>query len=212
MRRRTGLILALDVTDGSRAEALAHSCRDAVDALKVGYPLTLAAGINVVRTLSRVSDVVCDFKIADIPPIAAEIARTAFRSGARAVICHGFSGEDSVRAVVEASSGEVFVLAEMSHPGGQEFTAPVADRIAQLAVRVGAHGIVAPATRPERVRALRDIVGRLQILAPGAGAQGGRPADAIRAGADFVIVGRAITEAADPARAAATIAAEIATA
>ncbi len=209
MRRRTGLILALDVADGSRAGALAQSCRDSVDALKVGLPLTLAAGIVIVRTLSRVADVVCDFKIADIPPIAADIARTAFRSGARGVICHGFAGEDSVRAIVEAATGEVFVLAEMSHPGGAEFTAPVADRIARLAVTVGADGIVAPATRPERVRALRDIVGSLQILAPGAGAQGGRPADAIRAGADFVIVGRAITEAADPARAAATIAAEI---
>lgn len=210
MRRRTGVILALDITDASRAAALAQSCRDSVDALKVGLPLTLSAGVGIVHTLSAVADVVCDFKIADIPPIAAEIARIAFRSGARGVICHGFAGEDSLRAIVGAATGEVFVLTEMSHPGGADFTAPVADRIARLAVRADAHGIVAPATRPERVRALRDIVGSLQILAPGAGAQGGRPVDAIRAGADFVIVGRAITEAANPARAAEAIAAEIA--
>jgi len=210
MLRRTGLILALDGTDRGRARALAESCRRSVDALKVGYPLTLAAGIDVVRELASVADVVCDFKIADIPPISAAIAKAAFQSGARGVICHGFAGEDSLRAIIGAAAGEVFVVTEMSHPGGGEFTAPVADRIAGLAVRAGAQGIVAPATRPERVRALRGIVGRLQILAPGAGAQGGRPADAIRAGADFVIVGRAITEAEDPPRAAAGIAAEIA--
>ena len=74
MRRRTGLIVALDVTEASRARAIAEACSDSVDALKVGYPLTLAAGLDVVRTLSGVADVVCDFKIADIPPIAAEIA------------------------------------------------------------------------------------------------------------------------------------------
>ena len=210
MRRRTGLILALDRVDTSRALALAESCREHVDAVKVGLPLTLAAGTEIIGKLSRVRDVVCDFKIADIPPIAADIARVAFQSGARGVICHGFAGEDTVRAVVEAAEGEVFVVTEMSHSGGQEFTAPVADRIAHLAVRAGAHGIVAPATRPERVRALRAIVGSLQILAPGAGAQGGRAGDAIRAGADFAIVGRAITDAPDPARAAAAVAAEIA--
>ena len=78
-----------------------------------------------------------------------------------------------------------------------------------MAVRAGAAGIVAPATRPERVKALRAIVGSRFILAPGVGAQGGRASDAIAAGADAVIVGRAIYEAKNPAKAADGIADEI---
>ncbi len=121
-------------------------------------------------------------------------------------------GEDSVRAAVEAAPGkDVFVITEMSHPGGTQFTAPHAEEMARLAVRAGAAGIVAPATRPERVRTLRGIVGDRLILSPGVGAQGGKASDAIRAGADAVIVGRAIYEAADPASAATAIAREIET-
>ncbi|MCI4371993.1 MAG: orotidine 5'-phosphate decarboxylase, partial [Thermoplasmata archaeon] len=125
-------------------------------------------------------------------------------------ITHGFVGEDSVRAAVEAAGkGEVFVITEMSHPGGSQFTAPHAEEMARIAVRAGAAGIIAPATRPERVKSLRGIVGTRLILAPGVGAQGGKASDAITAGADAVIVGRAICEASDPARAALDIAAEI---
>ncbi len=211
MRRDTRLILALDVKDADTALRLARGCRGLVDAVKVGWPLTLAAGPEVVTRLAQEADVICDFKIADIPPVAASIASTAFRLGAKGVICHGFPGEDSVRAVVEAARGDVFVLAEMSHPGGQTFTAPVAEEIARIAVKAGATGIIAPATRPERVRRLREIVGALQILTPGAGAQGGKAADAIAAGADYVIVGRAITEAKDPAGAARQIGQDILT-
>ena len=97
----------------------------------------------------------------------------------------------------------------MSHPGGQQFTATVAEDLAKIAVKAGASGIIAPATRPDRVKRLRAIVGDLLILAPGAGAQGGKPADAIAAGADYVIVGRAITESPEPGKAARGIADEI---
>src|SRR5438445_287129 len=81
--------------------------------------------------------------------------------------------------------------------------------LARVAARVNAAGIIAPATRPERVRALRAIIGRKQILAPGVGAQGGKASEAIAAGADSVIVGRAIYEAVNPAEAAKAIVGEI---
>ncbi len=209
MRRDSRLVLALDMKDADVAVQITKACRGLVDAVKVGWPLTLTAGPQVVTRLASEADVICDFKIADIPPIAASITATAFALGAKGVICHGFAGEDSVRAVVEAAHGDVFVLAEMSHPGGQQFTAPVAEDLARIAVKAGATGIIAPATRPDRVRRLREIVGGLLILTPGAGAQGGRPADAIAAGADYVIVGRAITEAKDPAEAARQMGKEI---
>ena len=115
-----------------------------------------------------------------------------------------------MRACVEAAGeAEVFVVTELSHPGGQEYTAKFAEDFARLAVRARAAGIIAPATRPERVKALRAIVGSKLILTPGVGAQGGRASEAIAAGADAVIVGRAICEAKDPAKAARAIADEI---
>jgi len=209
MRRNSRLILALDVKDAGTALRLANATREVVDGVKVGWPLTLSAGPQLITRLAAEADVICDFKIADIPPIAGTITAAAFALGAKGVICHGFAGEDSVRACVEAARGDVFVVTEMSHPGGQHFTAPVAEEIAKIAVTAGASGIVAPATRPERVKRLRAVVGDLLILAPGAGAQGGSPSEAIAAGADYVIVGRAITESPDPGKAARGIADEI---
>ena len=99
--------------------------------------------------------------------------------------------------------GECFVVAEMSHPGATEFFhGCTAEKIAGLAVACGADGIIAPATRPERVKILRSFAGTLKILSPGVGAQGG-DADEIAEMVDGIIVGRAIYEAADPEAAAA---------
>ena len=210
MRLRHRLILALDVPDPDRARTVADAVRDHVDAVKVNWPLVLAGGLSIVKELSARGYVLCDLKIADIPNTNRLIVEGARSAGASGIICHAFAGEDSVRACVDAARpGEVFVVTEMSHPGGQEYTAKHAEDFARLAVRAGAAGIIAPATRPERVRILRDLVGSKLILAPGVGAQGGTPADAILAGADAVIVGRAIYDAPDPAAAAAALTKQI---
>lgn len=210
MRLRHRLIVALDVPDVDRAKSIAKAVRPHVDGIKVNWPLVLSGGPQVIRELSELGYVLGDFKIADIPNTNRLIVEQAVRAGAAGIICHGFAGEDSVRACVEAAgSADVFVVTELSHPGGQEYTAKFAEEFARLAVRAGAAGIIAPATRPERVRALRQIVGTKLILAPGVGAQGGKTSEAIAAGADAVIVGRSIYEAKDPARAAREIADEI---
>src|SRR3990170_1061030 len=211
MRRRSRLILALDVTEESKALRLAADTKDYVDAFKVNYPLVLARGLGIVDKLAKTGDVICDFKVADIPNTNRLIVDQVFRRHAKGVIVHGFVGEDSVRACVDATKGgDVFVVAEMSHPGAETWNAPIADDLARLAVTVGAAGIVAPATRPERVKHLRGIVGDRLILAPGVGAQGGTPADPIAAGAGYIIVGRAIYDAAHPRAEAEKITREIA--
>lgn len=210
MRLVHRLVAAIDATEVGRARFVAKAVAGRVDAIKVNWPLVLAAGPEILQEFAKSAYLLCDFKIADIPNTNRLIVEQALARGASGVICHAFAGEDSVRACVEAAKGaEVFVLTEMSHPGGQEFTAKHAEEFARLAVRAGAAGIIAPATRPERVRILRGVVGNRLILSPGVGAQGGQPADAIRAGADAVIVGRSLYEAADPAKAAADIAREI---
>ena len=131
--------------------------------------------------------------------------------GASGVIVHGFVGHDSVEACVKAAgSADVFVVTEMSHPGGIEFTAKIADKLVMLAKESGAKGIIAPATRPGRLAEIKAMAGDLLILTPGVGAQGGTAADAISAGADYIIVGRAIYKAEDPKAAAENLATQVA--
>jgi len=209
MKLGSHLILALDVVEEKRALKIVGEVRELVDAVKVNWPIILGVGPEIITKLSKESDVLCDFKIADIPNTNRLIVHGAFRRGASGVIVHGFPGEDSVKACVDAAKGDVFVVTEMSHPGAERFSAPIAEEIAKMAVKVGATGIIAPATRPERVRGLREIVGKLKIATPGVGAQGGSAADAIRAGADYVIVGRAIYEAKEPRKEAERIVNEI---
>lgn len=209
MKKNTRVILALDVTSRADAMRVVSAVKDSVDAIKINWPLILAAGPEIIREMSSVKDVICDMKIADIPNTNRLIVEQAMSRGASAVICHGFTGEDSVKACVEAAKGQVFVVTEMSHPGGRQFTAPIADRLAALAKSAGARGIVAPATRPERISDLRKIIGSMEIISPGVGAQGGKASDAIAAGADYIIVGRAIYESPDPKSAAEKLADEI---
>lgn len=209
MQKKNRVILALDVTSRQDALRVTEAVRDHVDAIKINWPLILAAGPEIIREMSSVKDVICDMKIADIPNTNRLIVEQAMARGAAAVICHGFTGEDSVKACVDAAKGQVFVVTEMSHPGGKQFTAPVADRLATLAKSAGARGIVAPATRPERIAELRTIIGPLEVISPGVGAQGGKASDAIAAGADYIIVGRAIYEAPDPGESARRLADEV---
>jgi orotidine-5'-phosphate decarboxylase len=211
MRSRTRLILALDEIREDKAISVVERVRDYADAIKINWPLVLSTSPGIITRISKLSDVICDFKVADIPNTNRLIVQQAVALGASGVIVHGFTGRDSVKAAVEAARGaEVFVVTEMSHPGGEEFTAPVAERLAELAVECGASGVIAPATRPERIRVIRGIVGRLKILSPGVGAQGGTAADGIANGADSVIVGRSIYNAQDPRDAARSVCEQVA--
>jgi orotidine-5'-phosphate decarboxylase len=210
MREESRLILALDVLEEEKAISISKSVSGVVDAIKVGYPLTLACGLDIVSKIADFSDVICDFKIADIPNVNRMIVENAIGKGASGVIVHGFVGKDSIEACVKAASGkDVYVVVEMSHQGGIEFYQPQTKRFAKLAVEVKASGVIAPATRPERVTFIKDLVGELKVLTPGVGAQGGIASQAIAAGADYVIVGRSIYQADDPEKAAENIASKI---
>jgi orotidine-5'-phosphate decarboxylase len=202
----TELILALDVTVKKNALAIAHACAPYLDAIKVGYPLILSCGLYVARELEAEDlPLIADFKVADIPNTNRLIAEQVFDAGFSSIICHGFTGKDAVQACVDTASdygGACFVVAEMSHPGATEFfIGGTAEKIACLAIECGADGIIAPATRPDRVKVLRGIVGNRKILSPGVGTQGGDP-DEIARLVDGIIVGRAIYEADNPGTAA----------
>lgn len=206
------LILALDVTDRETAIDITQKCAPYLDAVKVGYPLVLAAGLDIIGEISQFIPVIADFKVADIPNTDRLILEQAYRAGAFGVIVHAFTGRDSLEACVAESftwNRDVYAVTEMSHPGAADFMVVPAEDMARMAADCGVTGVVAPATRPERVKAIRDAVGDLMIISPGVGAQGGSAADTIKAGADYVIVGRSIYQSDDPAAAAKQIADEI---
>ena len=200
------LILALDLTDHARALAVARACAPHLDAFKLGYPLILSSGLSIARDLLPLGlPLIADFKVADIPNTNEAICTLAFDAGFSAVIAHAFPGEDALSACVQVAhgrGGRCYAVAEMSHPGAAAaFQGGVAERLAALAVRCGADGIIAPATRPERIAQLRRIVGPLRILSPGVGAQGGE-VERVKDLVEGIIVGRSIYGAADPGTAA----------
>ncbi|MEE8232585.1 MAG: orotidine-5'-phosphate decarboxylase [Thermoplasmata archaeon] len=209
MRKEHRLIIALDVLDAERAVEIAEATASQCDAFKVNYPLVLAQGLGIVDTLGRFGDVLCDFKVADIPATNRLIVEQVFDHGASGVIVHAFPGRDSLRACVEAAQGDVFVVTAMSHPGAERFLLPQAKELARLAVEERTTGIVVGATRPAMIRELREVVGSLLILAPGIGVQGGSPTEALREGADYLIVGRSVTQSENPSEAADQLLTEI---
>jgi orotidine-5'-phosphate decarboxylase len=163
------------------------------------------ASDTVIGEIKKHAPVIADFKVADIPNTNRLICEQTFKAGADAIICQGFTGRDSVEACVAVAKqygGETFVVTEMSHPGALDFLQPCAMQLVDLARSVNASGIIAPATRPEQLALIRKRAGNMKILSPGVGTQGGDAAVAIKAGADFVIVGRSIYNAPDPYKAA----------
>ena len=206
MRKQTRIILAIDETDGKKALKVVNDVKEHIDAVKINWPLILSAGPEMITKLSKLTDVICDLKVADIPNTVRLIVEGAVSRGASAVIVHAFTGEDSLAAAVKAAGkAEIYAVTEMSHPGGLTFTAKHAEEMARLGMKCNVDGFIAPATRPERIAAIRNIIGTKKILSPGVGTQGGKASSAISAGADYVIVGRSIYDSADPKKAASDI-------
>jgi orotidine-5'-phosphate decarboxylase len=195
------LVLALDETDPVRACRIAEEVAPFVAAIKINYPLVLSSGLGIVTEISKFAKVICDFKVADIPNTNRLITESVFKAGAQGIIAHAFPGSESLKAIREVdSSKDLFVVITMSHPRGGDFFD--IEAFCSLALEVGATGVIAPATRPEDISQIRDLIGSLKIMSPGVGAQGGNSKEALKAGADFIIVGRGIYLSDNPAKAA----------
>ncbi|MCQ2055870.1 MAG: orotidine-5'-phosphate decarboxylase [archaeon] len=210
MKMDTRIVLALDEIDTEKAISITKDLVGHIDAVKINWPLILTAGPDIITKLSKLTDVICDFKVADIPNTVDLIVSNTVKKGASAVIVHAFTGADSLRTAVEsAGDAEIYAVTEMSHPGGKTFTALHAEEMAKIGINCGVSGFIAPATRPDRITVIRTIIGDKKILSPGVGAQGGSATSAIKAGADYIIVGRSIYKANNPKIVADTIANEI---
>ena len=200
---KNNLILALDVMSESEAIDICRSVAEHIDTIKIGYPLALAEGLEIIGKIKDAFGVkvICDFKVADIDATNSKICEETFKAGADAIICHGFVGRDSVQACLDVADKygkELFLLTEMSHPGAKMFLQKNADAIAQMGVEMGIQNYVAPATRLDRLSDIRNIGGKdAYIISPGVGKQGGDGKKTLEF-SNAIIVGRSIYESDNP--------------
>ena len=105
------------------------------------------------------------------------------------------------KIIAEKLDKEIFLLTEMSHPGADKFLKPVSLDIAQMGVDLGIKNYVAPATKIDRLKKIREVVGKDSfIISPGVGFQGGNAKDTLQY-SNAAIVGRSIYNASNPKKA-----------
>jgi orotidine-5'-phosphate decarboxylase len=203
MKVKNQIILALDVEEKEKAYSILEDTTGDLDTIKIGYPITLALGPKIIMDIKDNFDVkiIADFKVADIDATNEKIVRNTLNYGADSIIVHGFTGEDSVTACKEAAENlgkEIFLLTEMSHPGADRFLKPVSLDIAKMGVELGITNYVAPATKLDRLKKIREIVGKNAfIISPGVGFQGGEAKDTLNY-ANAAIIGRSIYNSESP--------------
>jgi orotidine-5'-phosphate decarboxylase len=224
-------IVALDVPDAERARQLVERLGDACDFVKVGNELFTAAGPAVVRAMRDGGrDVFLDLKFHDIPNTVRAAARNAASLGARLITVHAAGGRAMIEAAVEGAGAAcgvlgVTVLTSLDAGAlGESLGRRVDDvraevlRYAELARSAGAHGVVCSGAESAAVR--ERFGDALRILVPGIRVAGGAthdqarvvtPEQAVAAGASYLVLGRAVTGAPDPAAALRGIAAGLRT-
>lgn len=223
---KTKTILALDfdyrddVSDLLRdAKSLVKKVSEYVCAVKINYHLLLPLSLVEISSLNAgiakaglIS--IADIKLNDIGNTNRVAIEYLWNCGFSGVIVNPFAGYkgalDTVFDSAEKMKKGVITLAYMSHEGADEGYglrlengATVFDEFLRRAVKWKSSGIVIGTTRPEKISRARKILGaEIKILCPGSGAQGGDAAAALRAGADYIIVGRSIVDSADPSESA----------
>jgi orotidine-5'-phosphate decarboxylase len=233
---KSRLILALDVADADSALDLVRRTRDVVGTYKVGLELFCAAGPSILKQLRKEEvDVFLDLKLHDIPNTVAGAVRAVSSHGAALLTVHASGGPAMLAAAQSALAGQTVVpggsmtrllaVTALTNLSGKDLSdigfagSPddVVLRLVGLAKQAGLFGCVCS---PEEAARVRTAAGPgFAIVCPGIrGKDAPRDdqtrtataAEAIRAGADYVVVGRPIRVAPDPARAAAEILDEIA--
>lgn len=227
---RDRLIVALDVPSAAEAQRIVAALGESVSSYKVGKQLFTAAGPSVVRDLTGAGrKVFLDLKYHDIPSTVAAAVRAASELEVSMLTVHASGGSKMLKAAMEAAGAAkhpplvlaVTVLtsfedADLKEIGVAAQTLEQALRLASLAQRAGCGGVVASAQEAKAIR--QELGAGFAIVTPGVRAAGGTkndqarvatPAEAIAAGADYIVVGRPITGAKDPSAAARAILEEI---
>jgi len=220
------VIVALDFDSAAAADQLVSSLCCSQDFYKVGMELYAAAGMDYVRSLvDRGKRVFLDMKYYDIGETVKRAVGVAARSGAEFLTVHGVG--QVMRAAIEGRGDfpmkllAVTVLTSFDQADVQElgYDCALEDLVGQrvrLAIRVGVDGVVGS---PLEARAIRAEAGPAAILVtPGVRSRGAAtgdqkrvatPTEAVRDGADYVVIGREVTRSPDPPAALAAIHAEL---
>jgi orotidine-5'-phosphate decarboxylase len=226
------LILALDVPTREEAAPILRQLRGQLRWVKLGLQMFTAYGPNYVREVAGMGfDVFLDLKLHDIPNTVAKAVESLGPLPIKMLTLHTSGGGEMMRAAVAAQQKSnphllllgVTVLTSTDAAGLNELgiTASPADqvsRLGQLAVTAGLRGLVCSPLEVELLR--RSLPASTQLVTPGIRPASAAdtddqkrvmtPADAARAGSSYIVVGRPILQAADPAAAARAILAELA--
>lgn len=226
------LIVALDCPDAASALALAAHLGPICRWVKVGLELFIAEGPQIVSTLAGCDlNVFLDLKLHDIPNTVASAVRTASGAGAKLLTLHAGGGPAMLEAAANAAARltkppqllAVTVLtsmdlAQLNAVGVADRPAVQVARLTSMAWNSGIQGFVCSA---EEIASVRASFPTATLVIPGIRPAGAAlddqkrvatPSSAIAAGADFLVVGRPITQAPNPSAAAAAILKEIAAA
>ena len=223
---RQRLIVALDVPDAASASRLVSELDGTCSWFKVGLELFIAAGPAVIESITaRGHNVFLDLKLHDIPNTVAGAVRSAAMLGARMLTLHAGGGPAMLSAAKDALAGQsnppellaVTVLTSMDagqlHATGVgRLPSSQVELLAKMGMEAGIRGFVCS---PQEVSAVRSLTGPEGVLVipgirPAGSAIGDQkriagPAEALRLGASYLVVGRPITQAPNPAEAAADI-------
>jgi orotidine-5'-phosphate decarboxylase len=214
---REHLALALDLDDLVAAERLATQLRPWFGVAKVGLELFSAAGPRAVQSMLDLGyDVFLDLKLHDIPTTVEKAARVIGATGVKYLTIHAMGGPVVLSAGVDGFT-EGALAAGLPAPVPLAVTVLTSDSGApahilpkrvELAIEAGAKGLICAG--PD-VPFIRELVPRFTIVVPGTRSPGApmhdqarvsTPAEALDAGADILVIGRAVTAAADPVKAA----------
>jgi len=230
MLAKDRLIVALDVSSAAQAQRLVQSVGEAATTFKVGKQLFTAEGPQVVRDLRASGrNVFLDLKFHDIPNTVAAAVRSASELGVQMLTVHASGGSRMLKAAAEAANQSsakplvlaVTVLTSFTDADLQEIGLPrtVLSQVlhlGSLALAAGCGGLVSSAREVPELR--RELGEGFAIVTPGvrpAGSAAGdqarvvTPREAIAAGSTYLVIGRPILDAPDPAKAAADIIGEI---
>jgi orotidine-5'-phosphate decarboxylase len=208
-----------------KAEKIIDTVHPYVCAVKFNHHLTLPLGIfnGVQKLLEKAHEkelpTIMDCKVNDIGSTNHVIAEYYYEAGFDALIANPFVGwEEGLKPIFEVAKKQgkgVILLTYMSHKGTSEgYGQTVVDTesgkktlqymvFAKKALKWDADGVVVGATYPEKIKEVHTILGgKIPIYSPGVGVQGGEIESAIKAGATYLIVGRAITLSENPAETA----------